>query len=104
MLDVTGTDDVNAGVKQGQDILVPLLVLTSGHVGVGKFIDDCDLGPPREHRVQIHFLDHHPSVLEPAPRNNLQSFDQCRGFGAAVGLDERQNNVNAALHKGVGFF
>ncbi len=69
----------------------------AGHVGVRQLVHQRDLRPAGEHRVEVHLLEGGAAVAQPGPRDHLQAVDQCGGVRAAVGLDEADHHVGAAL-------
>ena len=63
VLDVHSGDDVDAGCEQLVDVLPPLRVPGSRHVGVCELVDDRHLGPAREDAVDVHLLERRPPVV-----------------------------------------
>src|SRR5262245_40996945 len=103
VLDVHGADNVNPGIEQFEHILITLLIAGSWNVCMGKFIDDGNLRPSSEHRVQIHLLHHHPAILKPAPWNDFKSLDEGCSLSATMWLDEGQDHVYTTFLEGMGF-
>ena len=97
VLDVEGRDDRDAGVEQRLDVLPALLVPRPRHVGVGELVDERDLGPARDDRVDVHLLERRAPVLDRRPRHDLEAVELGGGLRAAVGLDEADDDVGAAL-------
>ena len=97
VLDVQRGDDVDAGVEQLLDVLPALLVAGAGHVGVRELVDEHDLGPAREHRVDVHLLELGAAVLDLPARDDLEVAELLGGADPAVGLDEADDDVGAAL-------
>ena len=97
MLHVKGTDHVDTGVEQFQNILITLFVAAKRRIGVSQLIDDGDLRAPFQHGIHVHLLDGHTAVFDPAaaelPRDR-RSARQCRPI---VRLDESQYDVDAPL-------
>ena len=56
MLDVDVRDDVDAGLEQFLHVLPALLVPRSRDVRVRELVDQRDLGPARQHGVDVHLL------------------------------------------------
>ena len=97
MLDVERRDHVDAGVEQRLDVLPPLLVARPGNVGVRELVDQRDLGPAGEDRVDVHLLECRAAVVERPPRHDLEAADLRGRLRPAVGLDEADDDVGAAL-------
>ncbi len=57
MLDVEGGDDVDAGVEHLDHILPALQMARAGNVAVREFIDQGELGTPREQRVEVELFE-----------------------------------------------
>src|SRR5262249_3680419 len=97
VLDVERADHVDPGGEDVEHVLVALLVLATRRVGVRDLVDDADLGLAGEDRLEIHLLDGHAPVLNLAAGHHFEPGDQCFGLGAAVGLDESEHDIDAAL-------
>ena len=95
MLDVERRPYTDARIEQLLDVLPALRMPAVGSVGVGEFVDDDQLGLALERRVEIEFVDRAAVVFNPAPRQDLESFDQRARLGAAVRLDEPDDDVDA---------
>jgi len=97
VLHVHRGDHGDAGVEQFLDVLPALGVAAARGVGVGEFVDEHDLGPPHEHGVDVEFREPAAAVLDVAGRNDLDAVEQFGGPPAAMGLDERGDQVGAAF-------
>jgi hypothetical protein len=65
MLDVDGSDDADARAENLQDILPAFFVPPGArHVGVGQLVDQGDLGPSAQDRVEVHLLQAAPPVFD----------------------------------------
>ena len=95
VLDVERGDDVDAGVEEFVDVLPSFLVPAAGHVGVGEFVHQRDLGMAGEHRVEIHLGEGHAPVGHGAPRHDRQPFGHRRGQLTAVRFQQPGNDVRA---------
>ncbi len=95
MLDVQRSVDVNADREKFFDVLISAGMAGSGGVGVRELIDDCELGPAGEDRVEIQFLEHDPPVLELAPGDHGQVLKQGFGLFAVVRLHQRHDQIDA---------
>ncbi|MBT1174094.1 hypothetical protein JS530_00935 [Bifidobacterium sp. LC6] len=97
VLHVDGGDHVDAGIEQVQDILPALLVHRSGRVGVGELVDERHLRMPFDDLEQVHLLEPHATVAQPAPRHHLEPFGGLGRGGAPVGLQQGDDHVLAVL-------
>ncbi len=97
MLDVHRTDDVDPGAEQFVHVLVPLGVLPAGRVGVGQLVHEYDGRPAGEDGVHVHLFEDDPAVLDPAARDEFQSFDERGRFRTAVRFDHPDDRVHALL-------
>jgi len=68
----------------------------SRHVGVGQLVDQCDLGPSSQHRVQVHFFQAGSPVVDCLAGDDLEAVEQGLGEWPPVGLDESGDDVGAA--------
>src|SRR5262249_39721844 len=97
VLDVEGADDVDAGGEELEDVLIALAIAAARNVGVGDLVDDHDLGPAGQDRVEVEVLDEDAPVLDAATGDDLEPVDELGGLGATVGLDVGDDAVDAAL-------
>ncbi len=104
VLHVEGADDIDAGVDQLEHVEVATLVAAVWRIGVCQLIDQGDLGFALEDLVQAHLLDDDPAVFHLAQGHDFKPIDQRRGFDPAVGFDEADDHVHAALPEGVRLF
>ena len=109
MLDVERRPDVDAGVEQLLDVLPALGMAAFGSVGVRQLVDDDQVGLARERRVEVELVDRAAVVFDHAPRQDFEPFHERARLGAAVRLDEADDDVDAlvleaagALQHGVG--
>jgi hypothetical protein len=72
VLDVERGDDVDARVEQGAHVRVPLGVPGPGDVGVGQLVHQGHLGPPGQHRVEVHLRQQRSPVLDCAAGHDRQ--------------------------------
>jgi len=94
MLDVQCGDDVDPLGQDILDILVPFGIPASGDIGVRQFVDEGNLGFPCQDGGKIHLLEDHAPVFLTAARDDFESLDQPRGFRAAVGLHQPDDDVD----------
>ena len=73
VLDVDGGIDVDAVGQQFLDVEIALGMAAAGRVGVGEFVDEGDLRPARDQRVEIHFLERLVLVAEPLARQHFET-------------------------------
>ena len=97
MLDVERRDHVDARVEQLLDVLPPFRVPRSRDVRVRELVDEHDLGPPGEDRVDVHLLERPVTVFELPAGNGLQVADLFGRVDAAVRLDVADHDVGAAI-------
>ena len=97
MLDVERRDHVDASVEQLLDVLPALLVARPGCVGVCVLVDEHDLGPTREDRVDVHLVQHRVPVRHLSPWHHLQMGDLVGGLLAPVRLHQSDDDVGAAF-------
>ena len=100
MLSAVQTSD--AGVEQLLDVLPALRMPAVGRVGVGELVDDDQLGLARERRVEIEFLERAAAVFDLAPRQDFEPLDERARLGAAMGLDEPDDDIDAFVFQAPG--
>ena len=102
VLDVHGGDDVDSRAEDVQDVL-PAFVVPAGsrHVGVGQLVDQCDLGPSSQHRVEVHLLQAPSPIVDHLAGDDLEAVDQLLGVRPPVALDEPGDNVGATCEPAV---
>ena len=94
MLDVHRRDHVDSRVEQVFDVLVALGVARARGIGVGQLVDQADGRPARQDGVDVHLAEGHAAVLDDAGRDDLEVADLLLGLGAAVGLDQADDDVD----------
>ena len=104
MLDVDGGDDVDPRVEDRIHVLPPLLVVRAGGVRVCEFVDQGDVGMPRDHGIQVHFGELDAAMLDGHPRNDLQTGEHRRRGVAVVGFHDRDDHVFAQIPKPAALF
>ena len=90
VLDVERGVDVDAGGEQLLDIHVALGMPAARRVGVRELIDQRELRPARQQRVEVHLLQPAPSVFDRAARDDLEAFEQRLGFACGRGSRRRR--------------
>ena len=101
VLDVDRGDHVDARVEQVLDVLPALGVPGSGRVGVGELVDERHLGLAGEHGVEVHLVE--PVRRRTARGDDLQPVEELGGLRPAVGLDQPDHDVRAALQAAARF-
>ena len=101
VLDVDGGIDVDAVGQQFLDVEIALGVAAAGRVGMGEFVDQRDLRPPRDQRVEVHLLERLVLVVDPLARQHLETLQQRFGLRPAMGLDHADNDIGARLLPGM---
>ena len=66
------------------------------HVGVGQLVDQGDLGPSAQDRVEVHLLQAASPVFDHLAGDDLEAVDQLLGARPPVALDEPGDDVGAA--------
>ena len=102
MLNVERRPHVDARVEQLLDVLPALGMSAVRSVGVGELVDDDQLGLALERRVQIEFLDRAPVVFNHAPRQDFEPLDERARLGAAMSLDEPDDDIDAFVFQAPG--
>ncbi len=103
MLDVEGGDHVYSRCDDVLDVLVTLGVFAAGDVGVRQLIDDGDRGMAGDDGIHIHFLNDDLVIFNLSAGDDFEAFEKAGGFGAAVGFDEADHDVNPFAFKAVRF-
>src|SRR6185437_10598433 len=102
MLDVERRPHVDARVEQLLNVLPALGMAAVGRVGVGELVDDDQLGLALESGVEIELLERAPAIFNPAPRQDFEALDKRARLGAAMSLDEPNDDVDALLFEAPG--
>ncbi|MNQ69347.1 hypothetical protein D3C85_839380 [compost metagenome] len=95
VLHVQRGPDVDAGRQQFLDVLPALGMARARRVGMGQFVHQHQVWTPQQGAVQVEFLQHMAAIGDILEREDRQSFEQCRGFAAAMGLDDAGQHVDA---------
>lgn len=70
---------------------------------MGQFVDQCDGGPPGEHRVEIHLRKHRVAVPDLYARDDLELADLLASLYALVMLDVADDDVAPAFCSATAF-
>ncbi len=95
VLDVDRGVDVDAGGEQLLDVLPALGVAAAGCIAVGQFVHQRQRGRVGEQAVEVHFFEGDATVDGALERLLRQTGEQCFGFGAAVGFDDADAQLDA---------
>jgi hypothetical protein len=95
VLDVDGSHDADAAVQQLEDVLIPLLMPAPRDVRVREFIDDTDLRPALQNRVDVHLFQHDTAVRNRTARNDLEIPDLGICVGPPVRPDKTHDEIAA---------
>ena len=101
MLDVDRRVDVDPGIEELLDVGIALGVAAPRNVGVRELVDEHDLGPAGEDRVDVHLLHRPASVLDALSRNHLEAFEQGLGLAPAMGLDHADDDSDPVASPGL---
>ena len=93
VLDVDGGDDVDAGGENVLDVLIPLGVTDTGHVGVCELVHEHHLRVAGEDGIKVHLLHEAPVILDLKAWNDFEVPDRLLGELATVGLDVPDDHV-----------
>ena len=97
MLDVERRPYADTCIQELLDVLPALRMPAVRSVAVSEFVNDDQLGLARERRVQIKFIERAPVVFNLAPRQDFEPFDERARFGAAMRLDEPDDDIDALV-------
>ena len=93
VLNVEGGDHIDPRREQLLYVLPAFVVLRSGRVGVGEFIDQRDGGLAVKHRVQVHFFEGDAPVFHAGAGHTREPLGHGRGSGTAVGFHDPDDDV-----------
>ncbi len=95
VLDVQRGPDVDASGDQLGHVLPALGMAGTRHIGMGVFVHQQQPRPPRQGRVDVELHQGPTAVFDGLAGQHLQPAEHRLGLGAAVGLDDPHNNINA---------
>jgi len=95
MLHVEGGQYVDTRSQHLVHVLPALFVPTALDIGMGQFIDQCDLRAALQQRVEVHLLQQTPAIVERELGQNLQIGQLRLGLSAAMGFDYGGDHVHA---------
>lgn len=91
------------GLEQYLHVFPAFGVLRARDIGVGKLVDDADLGAATQDGLDVRLPEHRSSVLDLAPRNDLQALGLDDGVLAPVRLEITHNDVHTLVLQLMGF-
>jgi hypothetical protein len=97
VLDVDGGHDVDAGVEQLEHVFVALAVACCRERWCGRARRRRRFGMAGEDGVDVHLLEADGAIGDDALRDDFEVADHGFGFGAAVGFNEADDDVDALL-------
>ncbi|MGY4247384.1 hypothetical protein ACVIIZ_008792 [Bradyrhizobium sp. USDA 4523] len=101
VLDVDRGIDVDAVRQQLLDVEIALGMPAARRVGMGEFVDQRELRPPRDQCIEVHLFERLVAIGQPLPRQHLETPEQRLGLDPAVGFDDADHDVDARLEAGV---
>ena len=87
VLDVDRREDVDSGGEQLLDVLIAFGMAAARRIGVRKFVDQHELGPALEQRIEIHLGEGTAFISNLTARHDVQPARHRLGLGAAMRLD-----------------
>ena len=79
--------------EQSLDVLPTLLVGRTGDIAVRELVDEHDLRPAGDDRVDVDLLPDSTAILDAPGRHDLEVADLRDRLGPAVGDDQADNDV-----------
>ena len=102
VLDVDRRDDVDPRVEEFLDVLPALLVAIARDVGVSQLVDEDHVGAPARTASTSISSNAGAAVLDRPAGHHLEVAELLGGARAAVGLDEPDDHIGAALARDAG--
>ncbi len=75
MLDIKRRIDIDPSIQQFPYVHVSLVMSRTGSVRVGKLIDKYELGMIFQNRIDVHFVDLDPPIMQDLMRDGLQTLE-----------------------------
>ena len=101
VLDVDGGVDVDAAREQLLCVEIALGMAATGGIGVREFVDQRNLRPTRDDRIEVHLLEDLIPVFQSLARNDFEPPQQPFRFRTPVGLDHANDHIGAGFGLGV---
>ena len=102
VLNIDGRVDVDAVLQYLFDVEIALGVPAALRIGMRELVDEDDLRPAGNDRIEIHFRQRSALVFDLTTRNDFEALHQRFGFLAAVGLDHADDDIVAVFLAGAG--
>ena len=102
VLHVDGGVDVDTGRQQFLDVLPAFRMARARRVAVREFVDQHQVGVPREHRIDVEFVQHRTAILDAALRNRPAGRPptlRCRRAGASPLRRPRRRRLRASTSR-----
>ena len=103
MLHIDGREDIYPGIQQLLDILPAFGMACAGDIAVRQLIHQYHGRSARQHAIEIEFRQPAATVEMVAHRLHRQTVEQCGGLGAAVGLDDTDQDIQPLCPQTLGF-
>ena len=97
MLDVERRPHIDAGPDQLLDVLPAFGMARTVGIGVGVFVDEEELGPPRQGGVDVELQQGPIAVLHGLAREDLEAGEQRLGLGPAVGFHQADDDIDTLV-------
>ena len=101
MLGVQGGENIDARFDQLLDIEIALGISRARHVAVRQLVDDDEIRPPFEKRVDIHLFKHMFLVFDELARDYFKPAKLFFSILAAVRFDETDHDIYAVVASGL---
>ncbi len=95
VLHVHGGRHRDPAVEQFEHVFEALFVRRTRRVRVGELVDDHDIRPARDDRVDVHLLERHAAILDLSEWHALEVADKRFGFGTPVSNHDADDDVDA---------
>ncbi len=95
VLDIQRRINVDPAFEKLLDVEITLRVAAALRIGMGKLVDQHQLGPALQDGIEIHFLERAPLVIDMSARNDLEAVKQGLRLAAAMGFDDADDDIHA---------
>ncbi len=97
VLDVERGVDVDPGFEQFDHVLPAFLVARADDVRMREFVHEGELRAALQNRVEVHFAEQTAAILDLLAGDDVEPREQRFRFGAAMGLDDADDDIHAFL-------
>ena len=101
VLDIQRGENIDARFDQLLDIEIALGISRARHVAVRQLVDDDEIRPPFEKRVEIHLFERMLLLLDRFARDYLKPAQLFFGILPAVRFDQTDHDVGAVVASGL---